>query len=112
MPVLKLDGTGGTDVVLHYIPVEAVAGFVVLYDPDAGCYCLDATCIDPGATEEEDQTYQLTVASSKDVNAVIRVADTLAEQIWGSIIAPLSATEAEGKHLPQEGEDHGPEDVR
>lgn len=112
MPVLKLDGTGGTDVVLYYIPVEAVAGFVVLYDPDAGCYCLDATCIDPGATEEEAQTYQLTVASSKDVDAMIQVADALAEQIWGSIISPLGATEAEGKHLLQEGEDHGPEGPR
>lgn len=92
MPVLKLDGTGGTDVILHYIPLKAVAGLIILYDSEAGCYCLDATCIDPGATEEEAQTYQLTVASSKDVNAVIRVADGLAEQVWGSIITPPSAS--------------------
>lgn len=91
MPVLKLDGTGGTDVVLHYIPIEAVVGIIVLYDPNAGCYCLDATCIDPRAPEGDAKTYQLTVASSADVNAVIRVADTLAEQIWGSIISPPGA---------------------
>lgn len=95
MPVLKLDGTGGTDVVLHYVPVEAVVGILVLYDPDAGCYCLDATCIDPGAPEGDAKTYQLTVASSADINAVIRVADALAEQIWGSIITPPGATKKE-----------------
>lgn len=95
MPVLKLDGTGGTDVVLHYIPIEAVVGIIVLYDPNAGCYCLDAMCIDPGAPEGDAKTYQLTVASSADVNAVIRVADTLAEQIWGSIISPPGATQGE-----------------
>ena len=81
--------------VLHYVPVEAVVGILVLYDPDAGCYCLDATCIDPGAPEGDAKTYQLTVASSGDINAVIRVADALAEQIWGSIITPPGATKKE-----------------
>lgn len=88
MFVMKLDGTGGTDVVLHYIPANQIEGLLVLWDQDAGCHCLDISIKSIMADDEgvTIDSYSLTAYSSTDLQDVIAFADALAKRIWGEVI--------------------------
>jgi len=88
MFVMKLDGTGGTDVVLHYIPANQIEGLLVLWDQNTGCHCLDINIKSILADDEGTtiDSYSLTAYSSTDLQDVIRFADALAEKTWGTVV--------------------------
>lgn len=88
MFTLKLDGTGGTDVVLHYIPESRIEGMLILHDSEAECYCLDVIVRATWADDEGDavDSFTLTTYSSTDLQEVIAFADALAERTWGAVV--------------------------
>jgi len=88
MFTLKLDGTGGTDVVLHYIPESRIEGMLILHDSEAECYCLDVIVRAIWADDEGDpvDSFTLTAYSSTNLQDVIAFADALADRTWGTVV--------------------------
>lgn len=85
MSGIKLDGTGGTDAILHYFPLRRVMGMILLEDQAAECFCLDVM-IAVGEDPDLGDIAQFTIYSDSDLLKVVAFADALSERLWGELI--------------------------